>query len=172
MYAIGYDDRNHVLIAGNQDNGNIAQSSKDSLQWNENEWKENTSDFGDGGDQGVDNSDPGRVFRYSVLDGTVRRRTYDLKNTEIKADRFDFPGDFFALNKTDPKRLLIVAKNHLFESPDRGVTRTDITSQLPTLNSIDGLAYSSDIAYVRRPRPERYLLPFSSGRPRTASSRG
>ena len=140
MYAIGYDNHNHVLIAGTQDNGNIAQSSMSSLQWSE-------VDYGDGGDQGVDNSDPDRVFRYSAIEGTVTRHTYDLSNKEIDPE-LPFPGDFFALNETDPKRLLIVANNRLFESPDRGVTRNDITSQLPPVNSINRLAYRGDVAYV------------------------
>ena len=145
MYAIGYDNHNHVLIAGTQDNGDIAQSSKSSLQWNEVEG-------GDGTDQGVDNSDPGLVFRYSAINTnprTIVRRTYDLSNHEKVDQQLTFTGDILALNTTDPKQLLIAdGSKHLFESPDRGVTRNDITSQLPPVNFISGLAYSGDIAYV------------------------
>jgi hypothetical protein len=156
--AIAYDNHNHILVGGAQDNGIFYQNSPSALQWTEPE-----DGIGDGwGPEAVDNLDATKVRWYAGGNAPLERRDYSTGTLPpLKPTATISGGDWLGLtvNQTKAGHILVtwmtpdsVTKQmvgHLYESPDPSQPLAEITSELGIpLSWVNRVAYRGDRAYV------------------------
>jgi subtilisin-like proprotein convertase family protein len=129
VHDVVYDRISNMIMGGNQDTGSAEQTTAGGTTWA-------TVNEGDGGDAACDDmSSEAQSIRYSAAQNlfSFQRRTMDGNGT---ATSFLFPGmtllsgtniqpQFVTptkLNQIDPRRVLFVGGNDLYESLDRGDT--------------------------------------------------
>jgi hypothetical protein len=151
IHSIAYDSNAKIVIGGSQDNGTASQSTPGATVW------DNVSG-GDGGDVAVDAiTTAGLSSRYSSNQffRAFRRRVYNADNElqSVFMPALDYgvgaPPDYpfvtpIRLNKLDPFRLIIGARNGVYESFDRGATIRQLSPAIP-VNSNGGhpIAYGA-----------------------------
>jgi photosystem II stability/assembly factor-like uncharacterized protein len=129
VHDVVYDRISKMIMGGNQDTGSAEQTTTGGTTWA-------TVNEGDGGDAACDDmTSATQSIRYSAAQTLLsfQRRTMNSSGT---ATSFSFPGmtllsgttiqpQFVTptkLNQIDPRRILFVGGNDLYESLDRGDT--------------------------------------------------
>lgn len=123
--SVVWDSVAKVAVGGAQDTGSPEGASKTHAQWR-------SVLQGDGGVVAVDDtSTPGRSWRYGSFPqlGGFHRRQFDASNMQKEWMWLSVPdslsGDFITpieLNQADPRRIVVGARNDIYESIDRGTT--------------------------------------------------
>ena len=133
VHDVVYDRISNMIMGGNQDTGSAEQTTAGGTIWA-------TVNEGDGGDAACDDmSSATQSIRYSSAQSLLsfQRRTMNSSGT---ATSFFFPGMMLLsgtniqpqfvtptkLNQVDPRRVLFVGGNDLYESLDRGDTITGL----------------------------------------------
>jgi hypothetical protein len=155
IYGVDYDNLNHVILSGQQDNGASDQSAPNAIAWQQ------VVDA-DGGFRQVDSiSTPGLSFRYAEANGlaTFQYQVFDSNNKlvithnsalvvngtggktipEIDGSKVPLITPY-VLNAVDPQRMLILTQS-LYESSDRGDTFNLLADLGPAPYDSDPLVY-------------------------------
>jgi len=134
LHAVAWDANCHIVVGGAQDTGTPEQQLRSGTLW------ESVSK-GDGGVVAIDTSStPGRSIRYSSYYdlGAFRRQVYNSANVlqseaypplRILGGGSDLEAQFYTpvkLNEVAPSRLIVGAKNSVYESLDEGDTIREI----------------------------------------------
>jgi hypothetical protein len=130
LHDIAYDHVSHVIVAGSQDNGTLAQLTPGDTTWN-------TIEGGDGGDVAIDDVSLAGVnesIRYVAAQNLLsfQRQVYDSANNLVGKPTFlaAIPdGQFItplAVNNVDAKLILVGGSAHIYMSSDQGTTLTPI----------------------------------------------
>ena len=160
FHDIAYDTNSNIIIGGAQDTGTPQQTTPGGATWN-------SVDVADGGDVAVDNitlAAANQSIRYSSRQNLAgfRRQTYDANNNPVGAPvspaltvvvggaalvpQFVTPVELNAIN---PRRLVIVGDNSIYESLDQGDMITEIgPGQGP--NFFPGFSFQNAAAYGGR----------------------
>jgi hypothetical protein len=168
LHSVAYDHNVHIIIGGAQDTGTPQQQARSGVRW-----RSVSNMDGDGGGVAVDAASvAGHSIRYSGgadMRRNFRRFDYDLatgtvleeypKLDVIKGDpnltsQFYTP---FRLNAVDPTRMIIGARNGIYEASQRGDTLTEIDHGTMVNGADSGLAESygsSAIAYGAAGKPD------------------
>lgn len=161
FHAVAWDANADVVIGATQDIGTPEQRIRSGVRWR-------SVDTGDGGTVAVDDtSTPGRSTRYSSaqLLQNFRRQVFDaanvLQSEDILKPRVLGRGDpleaqFYTpikLNTLTPTRLILGAKNGVYESFDQGDTVIEIVPPVKVNETgPDIIAYGAagnpDVLYV------------------------
>jgi hypothetical protein len=164
FFSIAYDDLNHIIFGGTQDNGSPEQTVSGSFSYQD-------VSGGDGGVAAVDaTSTPGIAIRYSSTESLVefQRRYFDSTDhftgqetvgEHGLADTQSVPP--VVLDAFDPTRMLVGGNTNVYESVDRG-------DDFITLNAPGGLGgRPSALAYGGKQngvaRPEIVYVGVSVG---------
>jgi len=159
FHSIVWDSVGKIVIGGTQDNDTPEQTVRAGVTWR------NVSS-GDGGNVAVDDTGtPGLSVRYSSnqLLRQFRKRVFDSANV-LQSERFPAleviaPGNPLVpqvktpirLNNVNPIRMIIGAKNAVYESLDQGDTVTQILDEGITVNASGS---SNPIAYGGTGNPD------------------
>lgn len=168
QHDIAYDSLSNVLISGNQDTGTTYQFASGNTTWN-------SLHTGDGGDVAVDDTtlaDNNQSIRYTSFQnlGGFRRTVWDASgglvdtvfpSLTVTDDGAELVAQFntpIALNEVDPRRLLIVGGNSVYESFDQGETITEIDD-----GAFDAYSEKEAVAYGHRTNADVIYLGLYDG---------
>ena len=161
FHAVAWDANCHIVVGGAQDTGTPEQQVRSGAIWE-------SISKGDGGVVAVDaSSTPGRSIRYSSYYGlgSFRRQVYNSSNV-LQSESYpplrilnsvaSLEPQFYTplrLNEVAPSRLVIGAKNAVYESLDQGDTLREIGRGITTNGTgPNPIAYGAkgnpDILYV------------------------
>jgi hypothetical protein len=130
LHDIAYDHISHVIVAGSQDNGTLAQLTPGGTTWD-------TIFAGDGGDVAIDDVSLAGVnesIRYISAQNLLgfQRQVYNSANdlvgtptplAAIPDGQFITP---LAVNNVDPMQILVGGSAHIYMSSNQGTTLTAI----------------------------------------------
>lgn len=164
QHDLAYDTLSNILISGNQDTGTTYQLADNDTTW----FSLHTAD---GGDVAVDNltlAGSNQSIRYSSFQniGAFRRTVWDaagalvsteFPNLTVTGGGANFEPQFvtpIALNVVDPRRLVLVGSNSVYESLNQGDTITEVNDGGISTGSFlkESVAYghvtNTDVIYV------------------------